>query len=96
MGQIFGYSKKVWIIILLFLAVLLSGFYVLDTVQKKETNTEQKIAIVEVIIKEDGLYYKTSWDTRVLSGRCEVYELLLLEYYNSCLEPSPDTKTKKL
>lgn len=98
MGQIFGYSKAVWITILMFLAVLLSGFYVLDSIKKKETVSEKIIAQVEIIEKEDGLYFKTGWDTKRFADRCSVYELLILEYYTSCLEEEEkiDPKLKKL
>lgn len=98
MGQIFGYSKKVWIIILLFLIVLLSGFYLLDSIEKKEVPYEKIIAEVQVIEKEDGLYFKTGWDTKRFADRCSVYELLIIEYYTSCLEEEEkiDPKLKKL
>jgi len=70
------------------------------SISSKEVS-ENKIAVIEIFEKPDGVYFKTQYNTKYFADKCEVEAFIIVDYYQHCMpptttEPPKDYKIKKL
>ena len=57
---------------------------------------ERVLAYIEIVQTSDGIYIRTTYDSRVFINECMPKHVVAKEFLKTCVEDTTDTKTKKL